>query len=354
MKRRTLLKSSGALAAFALQACAAQPVPTSAKVVVIGGGYGGATAAKYLRVLSGNTIDVTLIEPDAAFVSCPLSNLVIGGSLSMGDVTRSYAALGTRHGVKIVGDVVTKIDTTAKRAATARGGEFAYDKLIVSPGVDFRFEEVEGLAAAHESGDVLHAWKSGPEALELRKRLEAMPDGGVFAITIPEVPYRCPPAPYERACQVAWYLQRAKPRSKLLVLDANPEPASKAALFRDLWAKQYKGLIEYRAQQTLTSVDAKTRTLSFEVQDDVKADILNVIPPQRAGRIATQTGLANQAANRWVGVDFRTFESTAAKDVFVIGDSIQIAAGMPKSGHMANSHAKVAAAAIVAQLAGKE
>ena len=320
---------------------------------MVGGGYGGATAAKYLRLLSGYAIDVTLVEPQAAFVSCPLSNLVVGGSRTMADITRPYTALAARHGVTIVRDTATSIDTAARRVRTEASGTLPYDKLVVSPGVDFRFSEVEGLEAANASGAVLHAWKAGAQTLALRRQLEAIPDGGVFAIGIPEVPYRCPPAPYERACQAAWYFKQAKPRSKVLVLDANPDVASKPALFRALWSGPFAGLVEYRPQHTLTAVDAGTRTLSFEVQDDVKADVLNVIPPQRAGRIATTAGLANQASNRWVGVDFRTFESTVARDVFVIGDAIQIAPGMPKSGHMANSHAKVAAAAIVAQLAGR-
>jgi sulfide dehydrogenase [flavocytochrome c] flavoprotein chain len=186
----------------------------------------------------------------------------------------------------------------------------------------------------------------------LRKQLEAMPDGGVYAITVPEQPYRCPPGPYERACQVAWYFKNAKPRSKVLVLDANPDVTSKGALFKKVWAEQYPGIVEFRGQHKLTGVDARTGTLKFEVQQDVKANVLNVVPPQRAGLIAVDTGLANQANGRWVGVNYQTFEATAAKDVHVIGDAIQLAAGMPKSGHMANNHAKVAAAAVVAQLAG--
>ncbi|MEP6792051.1 MAG: FCSD flavin-binding domain-containing protein, partial [Ramlibacter sp.] len=207
-------------------------------------------------------------------------------------------------------------------------------------------------AAAHASGIALHAWKAGAETVALRRQLEAMPDGGVFAISIPEVPYRCPPGPYERACQVAWYFRNAKPRSKVLILDANPDVASKGALFRKVWAEHYPGMVEYRGQHKTTGVDAATRTLRFEVQDDVKASVLNVIPPQRAGAVAYNAGLANQGSKRWVGVKFQTFESLVAKDVHVVGDAIQIASGMPKSGHMANSHGKVAAAAIVAQLSG--
>jgi sulfide dehydrogenase [flavocytochrome c] flavoprotein subunit len=201
---------------------------------------------------------------------------------------------------------------------------------------------------------VLHAWKAGAETAALRRQLQAMPDGGVYALSIPEQPYRCPPGPYERACQVAWYFKTAKPRSKVLVLDANPDVTSKGALFKKVWAEQYGGILEYRPQHKLTGVDARSGTLKFEVHSDVKANVLNVVPPQRAGLVAVQTGLANQANGRWCGVDYRTFESTASKHVHVLGDAIQIAAGMPKSGHMANSHGKVAAAAVVAQLSGFE
>ena len=178
-----------------------------------------------------------------------------------------------------------------------------------------------------------------------------MPDGGVFAITIPEAPYRCPPGPYERACQVASYFKAAKPRSKVLVLDANPDVTSKPALFKKAWSELYPGMLEYRSQHKATAVDAAAGIVKFEVQDEVRADVLNVLPPMRAGAIAVQTGLANSNA-RWCAVNFLNFESTAAKDIHVLGDSIQIAPAMPKSAHMANGHAKVAAAAIVAELSG--
>ncbi len=352
MQRRSLLQSAGAISLLGLGACATTAVPSRAQVVVIGGGYGGATAAKYVRMLSGYKVNVVLIEPNASFISCPLSNLVLGGSKQIGDITSPYAGLRSRHGVTLVEDMATSIDTAKKTVTLARGATIGYDKLIVSPGIDLRLDQVEGLAAAHASGQILHAWKAGAETVALRRQLEAMPDGGTYALSIPEAPYRCPPGPYERACQVAWYFKQAKPRSKVLILDANPDVTSKGALFKKVWAEQYRGIVEYRAQHKLTGVDARTGTLKFEVQDDVKAAVLNVIPPQRAGMIAVQAGLSNLANNRWAGVNYQTFESTAAKDVFVIGDAIQVAPAMPKSGHMANGHGKVAAAAVVAQLAG--
>ena len=353
MQRRQLLQSAAAVGLVAAAGCAPMvTLPARARVLVVGGGWGGATAARYVRLLSDHRIEVVLVEPNASFVSCPMSNLVLGGSRQLADITTPYAALARNHGITLVRDTVASIDAAQKSARLAGGATIGYDKLILAPGIDLRLDQVEGLPAAHAAGQVLHAWKAGPETVALRRQLEAMPDGGVFALTVPEAPYRCPPGPYERACQVAWYLQRAKPRSKVLVLDANPDVTSKGALFKKVWAEQYRGLVEYLPQHKLTGVDARSGTLRFEVHSDVKAQVLNVVPPQRAGLVAVNGGLANLANGRWAGVNYQTFESTAARDVHVIGDAIQLAAGMPKSGHMANSHGKVAAAAVVAQLSG--
>jgi sulfide dehydrogenase [flavocytochrome c] flavoprotein chain len=354
LSRRDLLKlgaASAGASGLAGVAFGALGATNPARVIVVGGGYGGATAAKYLRVLSAGKIEVVLVEPDAAFVSCPMSNLVVGGQRTMADITRPYDALSSRHGVKVVRDSVARIDPAKRIATLASGAEIRYDKLVLSPGVEMMWDEVEGLRDANRQGRILQAWKAGDETAALRRQLEAMPDGGVFAITIPESPYRCPPAPYERASLVAAYFKAAKPKSKVLVLDANEEITSEGPLFRKVWAESYAGLIEYRPQYKATGVDAATNTVKFEIQDDVRADVLNVLPPMRAGAIAVQTGLANSNA-RWCNVDFPNFESTAAKDIHVIGDSIQIAPLMPKSGHMASSHGKVVAAAIVAQLTG--
>ncbi|HET8745619.1 MAG TPA: NAD(P)/FAD-dependent oxidoreductase [Ramlibacter sp.] len=350
MKRRGFLHAAAALG---LAGCAATSrIPARARVVVIGGGYGGATAAKYVRLLSEHKIDVVVIEPNEAFVSCPLSNLVIGGSRQIGDITTPYDGLA-RHGVTLVKDSAQAIDPQRKTVTLAGGPVIGYDKLVVSPGVELLFDSIEGLRPAHASGRVLQAWqKAGPETLALRRQLEAMPDGGVYAITIPEQPYRCPPGPYERACQVAWYFRQAKPRSKVLVLDANPDVTSKGALFKRVWNEQYKGILEYRPQHKAVAVDARAGVIRFEVEEDVKADVLNVLPSMRAGAIAVQAGLNDMAGRRWCGVDYLDFQSTAARDIHVLGDAIQIAPAMPKSGHMANAHAKVAAAAIVAQLSG--
>jgi NADPH-dependent 2,4-dienoyl-CoA reductase/sulfur reductase-like enzyme len=358
LRRRDVLKfvgAAGGLAPFAFAGCAMNTIgtPDTARVLVVGGGYGGATAAKYVRLLSDRKIDVVLVEPESAFVSCPLSNLVLGGSRAMDEITRPYATLSSVHGVRIVRDMVSSIDTAKRVAQLASGASIRYDKLVLSPGVEMIWDRVDGLKAANASGRILQAWKAGPETVGLRKQLEAMPDGGVFAISIPGAPYRCPPGPYERASLVANYFKAAKPRSKVLILDANEDVTSKGALFKKAWAEQYKGIVEYRPQHVATAVDAANNTLKFEIQDNVRADVLNVLPPMRAGAIAVQTGLANSNA-RWCTVNFLNFESTVAPHVHVIGDSIQIAALMPKSGHMASSHAKVAAAAIVAELNGWE
>ena len=354
MKRRSFVQASlalGAVGSFTGCASISGAIPSKAKVVVVGGGYGGATAAKYVRMLSDYAIDVVLIEPNAAFISCPLSNLVIGGTKSMDDITSPYDKLGARHGVKLVKDMVASIDPVKKTVTLASGPSIGYDKLVLSPGIEMMWDTVEGSQAANASGQILQAWKAGPETLALRKQLEAMPNGGVYAITIPEAPYRCPPGPYERASQVANYFKQAKPKSKVLILDANQDVTSKGPLFKKYWAENYAGIIEYRPQHKATGVDAKTRTIRFDVQSDVKADVVNVLPGMRAGSIAVRSGLANANA-RWCNVNYQTFESTAANDVHVIGDSIQVAPLMPKSGHMANAHGKVVAAAVVAQLSG--
>jgi len=357
MQRRHFVNASlglGASAALSpmLSGCASlSGIPSKSQVVVIGGGFAGATAAKYVRLLSDYKIQVVLIEPNTNFVSCPISNLVLGGSKKMEDITTSYDTLTRKHGIKVVKDMVASVNTDKKSVTTASGVTIAYDKLIMSPGIDFMFNSIEGLQAAHDSGQVLHAWKAGPETAALRKQLEQMRDGGVYAISIPAAPYRCPPGPYERASQIAHYFKQHKPKSKVLILDANEDVTSKGKLFKAYWAANYKGILEYMPSHKAVAVDAKTSTLKFDVQGDVKADVLNVIPSMGAGKIAAASKL-NNVNGRWCGVNYLTFESTQAKDVHIIGDSIMTAPGMPKSGHMANSQAKVCAAAIVAQISG--
>ena len=354
MQRRHFLQTGTALGAAGLvSACATVGGGSGPKVVVIGGGFSGATAAKYIRMWSDQKIQVTLVEPNDYFMSCPISNLVIGGSKTMADITTPYDNLTKRHGVQVVKDRVNSIDADKRVVKLAGGTELSYDRLIVSPGVDFMWETLPGMNKPGAKEQVMHAWKAGAQTLTLRQQLMAMPDGGVFAMTIPLAPYRCPPGPYERACQVAEYFSKAKPKSKVLILDANEDVTSKGALFKKAWTDRYKGIIEYRNKHNVTDVDVATKTLKFEFNDDLKASVLNVIPAMRAGDIAANAGLAT-ANKRWCEVDFLTFESKAAKNVHVLGDSIQIAPGMPKSGHMANQHGKTCAAAVVALLTGSQ
>ncbi len=325
----------------------------TARVVVVGAGFGGATAAKYIRMFSDYNAQVTLIEPDPFFISCPLSNLVLGGSQKLSELTVPYDDLKKQHGVAFIQDWVASIDPVQKIVKLRFGKKIAYDKLVLSPGVDLMMDSIEGLVHANQAGVTLQAWKAGPETLALQKQLQQMPDGGVFAISIPEAPFRCPPGPYERACQVAAYFKQKKPKSKVLILDANEDVVSKPGLFKKAWTDLYPGMVEYRSSHNLLRVDAAAKTLKFDIQDSARADVLNVLPRMRASEIVVQAGLAN-SNKRWAQVNFLNFESTAAKDIHIIGDSTQNAALMPKSGHMANQHAKVAAAAIVAELRGFE
>jgi sulfide dehydrogenase [flavocytochrome c] flavoprotein chain len=351
--RRDFVKSAGALSligASAISGCASVGGVAKPKVVVVGGGFGGATAAKYIALWGEGKIEVTLVERDAQFVSCPLSNLVLGGSKSLADISVAYGGLA-KYGVRQIKGNATGFDPDKKSLMLADGTALPYDRLVLSPGIDFIPDALPGLATAEARGKVLAAWKAGPETTLLRNQLVAMKDGGVFAIHIPKAPYRCPPGPYERACQVAWYFQQAKPKSKVIILDANEDVTSKKGLFTKAWNGQFKGMIEYRNNQDIQDVDAANNTLKMTFGEDFKADVLNVLPPMRAGSIATGNGL-NNSNKRWCQIDWLTYESTAVKNVHILGDALQIAPAMPKSGHMANQHGKVCAAAIVALLTG--
>lgn len=353
--RRGFLKSLGAVAAgSALHAPMAAAAATSADgkaghVVVVGGGYGGATAAKYLRMWSNGAVKVTLIERETSFVSCPISNLVIGGLKDMADITLSYDNLRTRWGVDVVTDEVVGIDVAKRELKLAGGKTVAYDRAVLSPGIDFMIDEVPGLEGNLER--IPHAWKAGPQTVVLRKQLEAMEDGGVYAIHIPKAPYRCPPGPYERACLVANYLLEKKPRSKVMVLDSNPDIQSKKGLFTKAFEGRYKNNLEYLPNSTLVSVNAETLTVELDFSE-VQANVLNIIPPHRAGRIVDMLGV-ELINGRWVDVDWLSMEAKGAPNVHVLGDAVFPAPTMPKSGHMANQHAKVAAAAILNILAGQ-
>jgi sulfide dehydrogenase [flavocytochrome c] flavoprotein chain len=359
LSRREIFRLGGAaLAAGSLGALTGCATPggsasgkTVGRVVVVGGGFGGATAAKYLRLWSGGEVDVTLVEPSRRFVSCPMSNLVVGGSKTLAEITTGYDGL-VKRGVRVVHDMASAIDADKKQVRLANGSSLPYDRVVVSPGIEFMGEQVPTWNAQAQQ-TVLHAWKAGPQTDALRRQLEAMADGDVVVMSIPLAPYRCPPGPYERACQIAWYIKNRKPKSKLIVLDANPDYVSKKPLFSRVFAEDYKGIIEYRNSANVTEVDLAGGALRTELGDTVKGRVLNFIPPMRAGNIARDAGLITANA-RWCGVDWVTMESTAVKGVHVLGDATLSAPAMPKSGHMANQHAKAAAAAIVEMLNGRE
>ncbi|KQV94533.1 NAD(P)/FAD-dependent oxidoreductase [Pelomonas sp. Root1237] len=340
--RRQLVVAGG----LALAGCATPSGPT-ARVVVVGGGFGGATAARYLKLWGGAAVDVTLVERNEGFISCPMSNLVLAGVRDPLSISHGYAGLEAQ-GVKRLRGEVVGIDPAARTLQLADRGTLGWDRLILSPGIDFMNDAVPGLAAAFDSGRAVHAWKAGAQTLALRRQLQALPDGGVVLMSIPKAPYRCPPGPYERACLIASYLRRAKPRAKLLVLDANPEIQSKKALFERAFAQHHAGVLEYRPNAELKEVLADG-TARFEFED-VKADVLNLIPPQRAGDLARDFANVNR---RWVGVDWLTMQAQAAQGVHVVGDAIFSAPGMPKSGHLANQQAKLAAAAVLQLLKGE-
>ena len=342
--RREFMKWISATASVAAAGgCATTADGSAGRVVVIGAGYGGATAAKYVRMWAPD-IAVTVVERGSEFVSCPISNLVLGGSAQLKDVTVGYDGLKKR-GITLMRDEAVAIDAVKREVRLAGGTTIGYDRLIVSPGIDFMYNTIPGLNNADAQGRVLHAWKAGPQTVALRRQLEAMRDGGVYALHIPMAPYRCPPGPYERVCQVAHFLKTAKPKSKILVLDSNPDITSKAGLFRAAWNGLYKGMIDYRPNSELVDVDVKTMTARLQF-DNIRADVLNVVPPQKAGTIAEQAGLIT-ANNRWCGIDWTTYESTAVKGVHVLGDALLAAPLMPKSASMANQHAKACAAAVI-------
>ncbi|TEA77134.1 NAD(P)/FAD-dependent oxidoreductase [Allopusillimonas ginsengisoli] len=352
MKRRSFIKSLAGLAAVSCPVLAGARSSASPHVVVVGGGFGGATAAKYLHLFSGGRIRVTLVEPRAEFVSTPLSNLVLEGRLSMRDISRSYEGLA-QYGVRHVRDEAVRVDATRRTLELRQGDPLSWDRLILSPGIDFMWERIPGLKTEDARNAMPHAWKAGPQTQLLRQQLEAMPDGGRFIMTIPETPYRCPPAPYERACLVAAYFKQHKPRATVHIFDANAEVTSEAEQFHQAWEERYPGMIEYNPAFKAVDVDADTRTVIFELGEEEQGDVVNVIPPMRAGNIARQAELAT-ANDRWCEVDFLTFSSIVDDRIHVLGDSVQIAPVMPKAGHMASQHGKTCAAAVAALLLGQE
>lgn len=356
--RRNFVRILGAGAALglagfpALALAQAQEIlpKTGRRIVVIGGGFGGTIAAKYAR-MADSSIEVVLVNRERTHFACPFSNLHLIGKRDIGENEFGYSKMASTWGVKMVFGEVTAIDAGAKKVVIDKEGVLSYDRLILSPGIDFRIEEIEGYDAKRTPQVIPHAWIAGEQTRLLRRQLESMKAGGTVVMSIPAAPYRCPPGPYERACMIAWYLQHNKPKSKLLILDGNDQIASKGKLFSAAWEKYYKGIIEYHAAQKVTKVDAANMTVDTGVEA-IKADVINIIPPQKAGLIAHQAGVVGDD-KKWVPVNPVTYESPKAPGIHVIGDAASVAP-MPKSGNAANSQAKVCANNVVRLMNGKQ
>ncbi len=348
--RRNFIKLCGGASALGLYGCATTKTsPDVAKVVVIGGGFGGATLSKYVKLIDAS-IHVTLVEPNPVFHTCPGSNNVIAGIADLRSLLWNYDTLKRKYGIEVVADEAMDVDPIQKTVRLKNGPVLKYDRLIVAPGIDFRWDAIEGYDQ-QASALIPHAWKAGGQTQLLRSQLEAMPDGGVVMILPPANPFRCPPGPYERASLIAYYLKNHKPRSKIIILDAKTK-FSKQALFMQGWKDLYPGMIEWISwvgEGDIERIGVKSRTVFTEFGTH-KADVLNIIPPQKAGAIAEKVGLTDQSG--WCPIDQNTFESTLAPDIHVIGDAC-IATPMPKSGFSANAQAKTCALAIVNSINGK-
>jgi len=351
MTTRPVTRRNAVLGITAAAATLARPsvlrAQSAARIVVVGGGFGGAACARALRRADA-TLQVVLIEPNKTFISCPLSNAVIAGLRKMEAQQFGYDKL-TAEGIGVVAQAATAIDTQKRSVTTADGTAFGYDRLVLSPGIDFHLESLPGYDAA-AAEKMPHAWKAGAQTLLLRRQLEAMADGGTVAIAIPANPSRCPPAPYERASLIAHYLKTNKPRSKVLILDAK-DSFSQQRLFETAWKELYGEMIERVALSQggrVTSVDPATMTIVTEF-GNYTPDVANVIPPQRAGRIAEIAGATD--ATGWCPIDPVSFESKLVKNIHVIGDAC-LGGGIPKSASAASAQGKACASAIVALLAG--
>lgn len=350
-KRRRFLHILAAGLAVAWGGCATPGArPGRARVVVVGGGYGGATAAKYLRLFDPG-LDVALVAPGDAQFTCPGSNEVIAGWRSLPELGVELTPLARDYGVRRIRDRAAAIDPARRLVRLGQGGALPYDRLVVSPGVAMRWDAVPGYD--EKAAEILpHAWQAGEQTLLLRRQLETMADGGVVVMSVPANPYRCPPGPYERTCLIARYLQRFKPRSKLIVLDAKTQ-FTKQALFTRAWERLYPGLVEwlpYTKTGALERVEVEGRAAVTEFET-FRADVLNVIPPQHGGDLVRAAGLSDGSG--WCPVQVNDFSSTQVPDVHVIGDAC-IATPMPKSAFSANAQAKACAWAIVESLRGRQ
>jgi sulfide dehydrogenase [flavocytochrome c] flavoprotein subunit len=353
--RRDFIRILGVGAAIGLSgmpivARASELMPkTGRRIVVVGGGFGGTIAAKYAR-MADPSIEVVLIDRDRSHFACPFSNLHFIGKRDIAENEFGYSRMASTWGVRTVFGEVSAIDGAAKKVVL-EDGFIKYDRLILSPGIDFRFEEIEGYDAKGTPLLMPHAWKAGDQTRLLKRQLDAMANGGTVVVSIPLAPYRCPPGPYERVCMVAAYLKQFKPRSKLLVVDGNEQIASKGKLFSAAWDQYYKGIIEYRPSSNVVKVDTRTMSVDTGIEE-IKGGVINVIPPQKAGLIAASAGVVGED-KKWCPVNPITYESTKVPGIHVIGDAAAVAP-MPKSGNAANSQGKVCAYNVVQLMNGKE
>jgi sulfide dehydrogenase [flavocytochrome c] flavoprotein subunit len=345
-----LLLTGAAGASLGLFGTTSSAFGASKRVVVIGGGFGGAAAAKYLRKLDPS-ISVTLVEPKAVFHTCPFSNWVLAGLKTMDDIAQTYTLLRNKYQINVIADSAVAVDAARSTVRLKGGTVLKYDRLVVSPGIDFKWEAVPGYSEALANTKIPHAYQGGAQTIMLQKQLQAMRNGGKVIICPPGNPFRCPPGPYERASLIAHYLKAKKPLSKILILDPK-DKFSKQGLFKQGWEKLYPGMIEWRSGATggkIVKVDGAMMSVTTEFGEE-KGDVINLIPPQKAGRIAFEAGLTD--ATGWCPINPVSFESTIHPGIHVIGDA-SIAGAMPKSGFAASSQGKVAAAAIVRLLQGK-
>lgn len=357
INRRQFIKSIGlASLASTITAIPVLAFGATKKVVIVGGGTGGATAAKYLK-LADPSIEITLIEANKTYHSCYSSNEVLSGNRDISSIQYGYDNLKSQ-GIQVVFDTVININAKSRVITTKSGDRFSYDRCIVAPGIDFKYEAIEGYSKSIAESSIPHAWKAGVQTEILRKQLIEMKNGGTVVIAPPENPFRCPPGPYERASQIADYLKREKPKSKIIIMDPKSK-FSKMGLFQQGWEKMYgykseNAMIEWHGMSDdagIESINVKENSMTNQFGDIIKADVLNVIPPQKAGKIAFTAGLTNDKG--WCPVRLDTFESTIHENIHVIGDAA-IANGLPKSGYAANSEAKVCAVAVSALLNGSE
>lgn len=361
MQRRNFLQALGAsgLALTAFRSALALPSSVSAgatgRVLVVGGGMGGTTVAKFLRLWGGSGMDVTLIEPNATYVSNIFSNMVLTGERTLSQLGFNYLTLSSKYGVKVVRASVTTIDPVGRTVLLSNGARLSYDRLVLSPGIDFEPLPLSGTAA--NRAKIVHAWKAGSQTTALKAQIAAMSKADTFIMTIPPKPYRCPPGPYERACVVADYLKRVKGGGKVIILDANPSIQAEPLNFGRAFSVTHRNIITYVPNAVITGIDADRMTVTTNSAGSFTGKVINAIPTHKAGALISESGMGlanapgpNNAPGKFAGVDVLTYESTAVPFVHVLGDAS--ATTQPKAGHIANAEAKVCAAAIIQLLSG--